>query len=330
MTESVDALPLVTAEQREAIQSADRTVEAHRALMTDLPAMNLLEEGGKPCVEALSSPVRVIAWNLERCYFPHESATLIGKQDADVVLLSEVDKGMARTGQRHTTAEIADILGMRYTYGVEFHELDLGGPSELPFCQDDHNRDGWHGNALLSKAPFKRLQLIRLDDHGHWFTDDAGSDPRQPRVGGRIAIAAVIDVSGNNVCFVTTHLESNAKVSDRDAQMRTLIKAVEIFAPATPVIIGGDLNTGNHLPSLDWQDETLFQTARSYGYHWDANADGTTTRPSMISKNPPARMKLDWFCARGVDASEAVIVPALAPNDQPLSDHEMIAARFCT
>lgn len=274
--------------------------------MANLPAMNALEVGGEGTASALTWPVNVVAWNLERCLFPEDSAAHIAGYKPQVVLLSEMDKGMARTKQRDTTASMAETLNMHHVYGVEFHEMDLGGPTERRFCEDDFNSLGWHGNAILSAAPFERLALIRLDDHGHWFVPGEGaSDPGQPRVGGRMAIAAVIKVDGGEACFVTTHLESAAGVAHRDRQVHVLLKAIDAFAPDMPVIIGGDLNTGNHLPDFHWRHETLFDTARSYGYHWDANQDGMTTRPSLITLEPDAVMKLDWFAARDAVARDA-------------------------
>ncbi|MFN3172277.1 MAG: endonuclease/exonuclease/phosphatase family protein [Hyphomicrobiales bacterium] len=329
MTPLVDQLPLVADDQREAILRAPRTSDAHRALMADLPAMQALEVGGKGTAEFLCFPISVVAWNLERCLFPEDSAAHIAPLRPQVVLLSEMDKGMARTGQRHTTAAMADALGMHFAYGVEFHEMDLGGPSERKFCRDDFNTDGWHGNAILSSSPFVRLALIRLDDHGHWFVpSDGAADPGQPRVGGRMAVAAVIKVDDGEACFVSTHLESAAGVDHRDRQMHVLLEAIEEFAPDMPVIIGGDLNTGNHLPDFDWRKESLFETARRAGYHWDANAPGTTTRPSLITLKPSAVMKLDWFAVRGVRGDDAQIIPSTDANGRPLSDHDAVAAQF--
>ncbi|MEQ8656460.1 MAG: endonuclease/exonuclease/phosphatase family protein [Hyphomicrobiales bacterium] len=94
-----------------------------------------------------------------------------------------------------------------------------------------------------------------------------------------------------------------------------------------PVIIGGDLNTGNHLLDFDWRKETVFETFLQAGYHW-ANATGTTTRPSLITLNPSSPMKLDWFAPRGVRSEDNQIVPALDGKSCPLSDHDAVTARF--
>ncbi len=139
---------------------------------------------------------------------------------------------MARTSKRHTTEEIAERLGMQYVFGVEFHELDLGGPTERAFCTDDFNALGWHGNAILSSVPFEQIAMLRLDDRGHWFTYESGtSDPDQLRRGGRMAIIAVVPGKTRPLCVVSTHLESKASADHRHLQISKLLDAIDQYAP---------------------------------------------------------------------------------------------------
>lgn len=326
ITTTVSALPAIKPEQREQILTAPRTAEAHSALLSDLPSMNALQTGGEASSKQLPSNFTVAAWNVERCLFPEETADHLSNIAPDVVLLSEVDHGMARTGQRHTTEAMASALDMAYAFGVEFHELDLGGPTERAFCSDNFNVLGWHGNAILSSAPFERTALIRLDDHGHWYAADAGAaDTDQPRVGGRMAIAAVIPTANGPVCFVSTHLESNAAAAHRHEQFLTLLNALNQFAPDMPILIGGDLNTGNHLPpDFDWRHETLFELAKQRGYNWDFTADGPTTRPSLITPHPDRVMKLDWIAGRDLTCVDKGVLSSLDQDGRPLSDHDCV------
>ena len=260
-------LPLVTKADTARILGAPRTAQAHRTLLGSLPAMNAIQTGGTASAATLPLQISVVAWNVERCLFPDENAGLLAPFTPDVVLLSEVDDGMARTAQKHTTADMAAALNMTYAFGVEFHELDLGGPTERVFCTDDFNARGWHGNAILSAVPFQAVTMIRLDDHGHWFaSDELDADPDQPRVGGRMALAAILSWQTGAVCVVSTHLESNADADHRAVQFDRLLDAIDDFAPGLPVILGGDLNTGNHLPpDFDWRQETLFALAQDAG-----------------------------------------------------------------
>tara|TARA_E500000305_G_scaffold104386_1_gene100681 strand:- start:8390 stop:9385 length:996 start_codon:yes stop_codon:yes gene_type:complete len=325
----LDHLPSVTAEQRSALLAAPRTAEAHRALMADVMAMSAVQLGGQTTRTALPAEITVAAWNVERCLFPANTAAHLGALAPDVVLLSEVDHGMARTGQRHTTAEMAEALGMVYAFGVEFHELDLGGATERAYCTDDFNALGWHGNAILSSVPFEAVTLIRLDDHGHWFSTDSGADPDQPRLGGRMALAAIVPTERGPICVVSTHLESNAGPTHRHAQFEILLKAVEDFAPNMPVLIGGDLNTGNHIPpEFDWRKETLFALGRDHGYSWDFTAEGMTTRPSLITPHPERVMKLDWLAGRDLMARDKGILCSLDTTGRPLADHDCVWCRI--
>ena len=327
ITTQVAALPPITDADRARIMDAPRTAAAHRALLAEMPAMNAVQVGGVARAAMLPASLCVAAWNVERCLFPEDTAAHLAPIAPDIVLLSEVDHGMARTAQRHTTEVMAAELGMTYAYGVEFHELDLGGPTERAFCTDDFNALGWHGNAILSSVPFAKTVVIRLDDHGHWF---AGSDvdPQQPRLGGRMALAAIVATQSGPICVVSTHLESNADAAHRDAQFVLLLDAIDAFAPDMPVLIGGDLNTGNHLPpDFDWRNETLFAMAEGRGYAWDFTADGPTTRPSLITPHPDRVMKLDWFAGRGLQNVENGVLSALPENGKPLSDHDCVWCR---
>lgn len=323
-----ETLPDVPTSLREKIAKAPRTSDAHRDVMSQIEALALIQQDWTNAGSTdLPSELTIAAWNLERCIDVEGSAELLIKHAPDIVLLSEMDCGMARTLQRHTTHEIAGLMNMGYAYCVEFYELGLGSGPELEFAQDDHNKNGWHGNAILSKVKPKRTAQIRLDDHGHWFCASDETDANQPRIGGRIAVAAIIPTDAGDICVVSTHLESAGSISMRQSQMDRIIAAIDIFAAGLPVIIGGDLNTGNNLESHDWREETLFEAAERQDFSWEGNADGDTTRESRLTRFPERTMKLDWFTHRGVKKLVSDIVPALDADGAPLSDHELILAK---
>ena len=298
-------------------QPDPQTLEAHHGLCADLPALSCLETSGLTGSAPLSLPLRVAAWNLERCLFPEASALAL--QGADVVLLSEMDVGMARTAQRHTPVEIGRKLGMAHAFGVEFVELGLGSETERSFCLDDFNTRGFHGNAVLAKAPLICPFLVRLPGQGRWYLN-AG----QPRLGGRIAMGARIETSAGPIIFVSTHLESACEADHRAAQMQALIGALDTAFPGLPVLIGGDLNTGNHTGG-DWRAEGLFAVATAAGFtRHGGPEDQPTTRPSLITRFPDRALKLDWFLARGLTLGETFIRPGLDAAGRPLSDHDRI------
>ncbi len=306
--------------ERDGIAALPRDVTEHDAHLAALPCMTTVEIGGTAPAAPLTFPLTVAAWNLERCLFPAASAAKIAATSAQVVLLSEMDNGMARTAQAHTAAEVAAALGMSYAYGVEFIELGLGSETELEFCTEDHNRTGFHGNAILAATPLVRPFLLRLPGQRFWFL--SGGD--QPRLGERMAMGALIQTEAGPVVMVSTHLESNADSVQRAAQMQTLIDALDANFPGLPLLIGGDLNTGNHIGG-DWRDETLFDHASGRGFSIHGGPEtAMTTRPSLITRWPDRAMKLDWFLTRGLQVTEAHIVTSLDAAGRPLSDHDMV------
>ena len=299
------------------IGALPRTVAAHDAHAAKIPALNLIECGGLAAEGPLVFPIRVAAWNLERCLFLKASSDALS--GADIVLLSEMDDGMARTGQHHGTAEIAASLGMRYIYAVEFLELGLGSPIERDFCRDDHNAKGFHGNALMAMTHLRQPFALRLEGHRQWF-----SDPEQPRLGERVAVGAVVATETGPLLAISTHLESACPAAHREAQMAGLIKMIDQSFPGLPVVIGGDLNTGNHAGG-DWRGEGLFVVARSAGFTAHGGPEETpTTRPSLLTRFPDRAMKLDWFLTRGLILGETTIHSSLGPDGTPLSDHDRI------
>ena len=333
-TATCSQLPQVDPSLADAIIHADKTAHKHREFFEAIEALHLIEIGGE-----MQSPqipkdhLTVAAWNMQRCLFPEQSADLLRPLDPDIILVSEMDCGMARTHQRHTTKALADSLNMRYAFGVEFFELGLGNDLERRLAADDHNELGWHGNALLTKEEPSQLALIRLDDSGLWFCPEDeltnASVLKQPRIGGRCAIAAILPTTSGDICAVSVHLESLDDPSIRLAQFERLIAALDIFAPDMPTLIGGDLNTSS-CPGGNGgaQPEPLFRAAERHRFDWSNNAKGDTTRHSLLTYKPRPSKKLDWFCARGFRPKGADILAATNEAGKALSDHEVILGHF--
>ncbi|MBZ7924097.1 endonuclease [Ensifer adhaerens] len=318
--ETVEQLAVPSLELRQGFASIVRTIAAHDAAMGARPEMNSIEVGGTSSSDTpLAFPLTVAAWNLERCLFPAESAAHLAATNAPVVLLSEMDSGMARTSQRHPTAEVADTLGMHYAYGIEFIEMGLGSDTEREFCEDDFNAKGFHGNALMASVPLGRPFMLRLWGERLWFTDG-----EQPRLGERFAIGAVIETEAGPFVAVSTHLESATTAVYRERQVKELIDALDETFPDMPVLIGGDLNTGNHAGG-DFEAEGLFALSAARGFtRHGGPLDVMTTRPSLITRWPERAMKLDWFLSRGLKIGETRVVPSLDETGRPLSDHDLI------
>lgn len=316
------ALSVPSQTERHGMLSLERTEANQQAAIDALACLNRVEAPVSTKVSApLRFPFTALAWNMERCHFLEPSKALIAEQHADLALLTEMDDGMSRTGQHHTTRAIADHVGMAYAYGVEFLELELGTGIMLPYCRDPQNDKGFHGNAILARTPLQAPTLLRLPDQMFWFADPSKS----LRVGTRCAVLAAIATEAGPICVVSVHLENLGDSQHRYRQMLAILDAIDDAYGEMPVLLGGDLNTGL-ADDGDYTKEELFDLVRNRGFLLHSG-DGVemTTRPSRFSADPSKpRRKLDWFFTRGLAISQSRVVPALAADGAVLSDHDMI------
>ncbi len=122
-------------------------------------------------------------------------------QQADLLVLNEVDWGVNRTLFRNVAEELAKALNMNYAYGVEFVEVDpvtMGIDQQVIVREveeayaephDDrqamiaHVREimkpdparyhGLHGTAILSRYRLENVRLIPFLTQGHdWYKDE--------------------------------------------------------------------------------------------------------------------------------------------------------------
>ncbi|MDB5524163.1 MAG: hypothetical protein JWM58_1926 [Rhizobium sp.] len=138
----------------------------------------------------------------------------------------------------------------------------------------------------------------------------------------------MIETEAGPYVAVSVHLESATTAAYRERQMKELIDRVETAFPRLPILIGGDLNTGNHAGG-DFEAEGLFALSAARGFIRHGGAiDQMTTRPSLITRWPERAMKLDWFLARGLTIGHSSITSSLDRSGRPLSDHDYITCRI--
>jgi hypothetical protein len=116
---------------------------------------------------------------------------LLKKLEADVIILNEMDIGMARSDQQHTTRLLAHSLEMNYAWATEFVELTRGNKQEQQATEGLENEMGLHGNAILSKCKLYGPLVIRGDDIEPYFTKKAGfinAHGYEKRLGGRMVL----------------------------------------------------------------------------------------------------------------------------------------------
>ena len=305
---------------------------AHGSLVERIPALNTIEQ--RPPVSPLPWPgsIRIAAFNAQRLKDRNATRRLMDQAGAQVTLLSEVDIGMARSGNTHTIRDLIAGSGEGYLYGVEFVELDLGSADEVEQCAGQSNSQSLHGNAIVTSLALEHPCLIPLEENGLWFP---GIDGLQRRIGGRMALAARVVQARQPLWIVSTHLESKTDSADRQAQIRTLLRALDAIAPGEACVIGGDFNT-KALPRGEDERHVLLETPEPYeplfadlheaGFEWrHANLAWPTQTPGPTNKHEPPFGKLDWLVVRGVEALNPLVIRAVDEQGRPVSDHEMIA-----
>lgn len=329
-------------------ESADRRAAAgrHDDELAHYPCLDEIELSPGDAAAPPPARLRLGAWNIERGQAVEAIAERIAVAGLQVCLLSEADLGMARSGQRHAAREIAARLGWHALFAVEFVELGLGDGEEARRVAGQRNAAGLHGNAIVSALPLGAPRLLRYRAGlGKWWRRGLG----QPRVGGRMALAAEVRTAGGPVLLVSTHLSSHAPPALRRAQIAELL-AADWLRRAGAVLIGGDMNTSTFDPAgaarsgatrarleaatpgrltrpMPW--EPMFGALAAAGFDWRAGNDSSPTQRSRADGRPaPPLGRLDWLFARGLAAARPATLPACGRDGGALSDHELIVAEF--
>ena len=299
-------------------------------LTQHIPEINEIELDNSQSQATAREGLHVAAWNLERGRHWREAAQLLqahpGLQSLDILCLSEMDDGMARSHNEHSTRELALALGMNYAYGVEFLELSLGTPEEQAQTQGDNDR-GYHGNAILSRLPLQSPRLLRLPGGERWY------DAAEKRLGGRIALFADIQLGAQVVTVVSTHLESGPENQQRRTQEGQLIlQAIATHYGDRPIILGGDLNAAPTTP--------VIQALRAAGFAVEESNDLTvsTYQLQVNGRIQPGKFHIDYVLTRGLAVAQApppaVIMAAYPcePTGKMLSDHAIATThlRLCS
>jgi endonuclease/exonuclease/phosphatase family metal-dependent hydrolase len=186
--------------------------------------------------------IRAVAWNIERGIRLEAVARCLQKHpalaDADILLLSELDWGMARTQNRFVARDIATELRMNYAFAPCYVALTKGAGLEKNVS--GQNEESLHGNALLSRFPMHRVHSLALPN---------GKDKMkgaEKRIGSQRAVIADIEHPTGMFRAVSLHLDAHSSQHHRYLQMRRILDHLDALRPALPVLIGGDWNTTTH------------------------------------------------------------------------------------
>lgn len=192
-----------------------------------------------PSAPAARPAYRFLAWNIERGIQLDGQLEAFRSHDylktCDVLLLTEADVGMARSGNRDVAQTLARRLGFHYAFVPCY--LNLGKGSGLEREVDGDNELGLHGNALLSRYPIRNVRAIPLANG----IDKMSS--REKRIGSQVAVAAEIVFPNLTLTAVSVHLDANSSQDHRRRQMQSIL---DRLPPSGPAVLGGDWNTSTY------------------------------------------------------------------------------------
>jgi endonuclease/exonuclease/phosphatase family metal-dependent hydrolase len=169
-------------------------------------------------------------------------ADVILREKPDLVGLQEVDRGVQRTGGIDEIAQLAQMTRMEYAFA---HNLDFQG--------------GQYGVAILSRFP------IKSSDH-RMFQNKREAERRG-------MLRVVVELGGQNVNFVTTHLDYQYE-DGRAFEMEQLLNFINDLKG--PVVVVGDLNdepsgAAYQLINRQFNDAWLKSKASGDGFTYPAD-----------------------------------------------------------
>ena len=124
----------------------------------------VVEDLSEAPVVAGGSDIKALAWNLERgirfdgildALKNHEEL-----KDKDLLILTELDYGMARSGNRFVAQEIARELGLNYAFAPVYIPLQKGSGVESDM--EGENTVSIHGLAMFCRYPMKNVHAVPL------------------------------------------------------------------------------------------------------------------------------------------------------------------------
>jgi endonuclease/exonuclease/phosphatase family metal-dependent hydrolase len=167
--------------------------------------------------------LRVLSYNIHKCiggvdrrYEPSRVAEVIRRQDADVVMLQEVDAGVKRSRGDRQVELLGDELGLKYH--TWFPNVDVRG-------------GGQYGNAILSRYPLIESSNIDLT---------LRFKKRRSVLHGVLRVRH--DDVDRTVHVFNMHLGLARYERKRQLEMFLGSHPFSHLHSDTPVVVGGDLN----------------------------------------------------------------------------------------
>ena len=201
-------------------------------------------------------------------------AKVIKAEGADIVALQEVDKGTERTERRDLAAELSALTGLTAVFSNNYHF-----------------QGGEYGNAVLTRFPVKHWT------NRHYQMLRAGEQ--------RGIIQLTLDVQGQEVLFMNTHIDYRADDSERWSNVGE-IETILQSRQKTPIIVCGDFNDTPESRVHRRLSEHLIDVWQRVGA-----GDGLTIPPV----NPRKRIDYIWLSKDGALTPLRVWVPQTEASD---------------
>lgn len=206
-----------------------------------------VEQGDAEPAPELAAPrasrVRAAAWNVQR---GRRYDAILGAlrddpvlRDADLVLLSEIDCGLGRSGNRNVARDLAEALGRSYVFAPSYLTLqDDWGENRAGAA----NTTALAGTAILSRLAIRRAENVDMPA----LRDKFSSSER--RLGNKRALLVEVDAPSGPLLVGACHLDSNASPHQRAQQLAALLDRISAGAGghAVPALVGGDFNSSTH------------------------------------------------------------------------------------
>lgn len=181
---------------------------------------------------------KAITWNLERGKnfeaILEVFKTTLQFQNVDFFFLTEVDWGMARSGNRNIAGDLGKELGYYAYFAPSYFNLTQGHGSERHV--EGKNLYGLHGKAILSKYPLENLKSIGMPN----ATNKLKS--KESRLGEKRALLGDFKWKDSKITLACAHLDAFSSPKTRMLQLR---KIVEACAFESCVLMAGDWNTNS-------------------------------------------------------------------------------------
>ena len=185
-----------------------------------------------------------------------QTIAAIQRQDADIVLLQEVEQ--AQPGGRQIDPPPNFTRLSRALSGYHGHfSYPKADPRELPFGI---------GLAIFSKTPLYDLSRLELPSPPVEF--EFNGEPKTPT--DRLLIGAKTTIAGHEVQIFNTHLLAffMLKTSSKIHSEQRQLVIEQLKKSRIPTLLGGDFNASNHIELVDQFAQEGYRTVQTKEITW--------------------------------------------------------------